>query len=201
MSETGPDGPWTNVALVSPPANGVFPFDVANPTPYIFPNGSVLMLYRSYSNLRTGGTWQWGAPYPGYTMIGVATAPHWRGPYTLHPTPIFDNLNEDPYLYRDHRGGFHAVFHNMDPWPSTAAVGRHAFSPDGFQWYYSKNDAWSTTVDYEDGTSVDYARRERPEFIFDALGRITHLINGVVDSTVGEYGDRSFTVVQPVKQS
>ena len=162
------------------------------------------MLYRSYSDVRTGTTWNVGAPYPGYTLIGLATAPHWSGPYSLRNVPIFDNMNEDPYLYRDHRGNFHAVFHGMDRWscnetPCTINVGRHAFSEDGLSWAYSRTNAWSTDVEYEDGSTIHYARRERPEFIFNKAGMITHLVNGIVDDSVGGgQQDYSFTLVQPV---
>jgi hypothetical protein len=109
-------------------------------------------------------------------------------------------LNEDPYLYRTPDGFFHAVFHGMNPFPSTLAVGRHAFSLDGLTWQYSMVDAWSTTVKYTDGTTVKYDRRERPELMVGADGWPAHLVTGVVDSTGGGGGfrDRSFTLVQPV---
>jgi hypothetical protein len=197
---TSPDGPWESTSVLSPPINNVFPYAVANPTPLIFKNGSVLLLFRSYSTSKSGGTmWNWNGDYPGYTQIGMATAPHWKGPYTVHPEPIFENPNEDPFVYMDTRGGLHAVFHGMDLWPGTDNVGRHAFSEDGKHWIYSRHNAWTTTVDYEGGTSVEYSRRERPEFIFDQEGNILALTTGVVDDTV-ESGqqDRSFTVVQPV---
>ena len=62
----------------------------------------------SYSSAKNGDTWNYNADYPGYTQIGIAIAPHWSGPYTVRPKPIFANMNEDPYIYRDTRGGFHA---------------------------------------------------------------------------------------------
>jgi hypothetical protein len=88
----------------------------------------------------------------------------------------------------------------MNPFPSTAAVGRHAFSADGLHWNYSTVNAWSTTVAYTDGSTVKYDRRERPEFIVGSDGWPSHLVTGVVDSTAGGggYADRSFTLVQPV---
>jgi hypothetical protein len=147
-----------------------------------------------------GETWNWLADYPGYTQIGIAVAPHWSGPYTVRDKPIFANMNEDPYIYRDTRGGFHAVFHGMDLWPGTGEnVGRHAFSADGLSWIYSRANAWSTTIGYTSGKSIEYSRRERPEMIFDKAGNIVALATGVVDVSVqqGQY-DRSFTVVQPV---
>ena len=200
-----PDGPWQQKAVAAPSPEGGFPYAVANPTAHIFENGTTILLYRSYSAVRTGGTWNVGAPYPGYTLIGLGVAPHWSGPYMMSYFPIFDNMNEDPHLYRDFRGNFHAVFHGMDQWgcgdqtPCRLNVGRHAFSEDGLQWVYSRVNAWTTKVEYEDGSTVDFARRERPEMILDADGHITHLLSGVVDGRVMEgQQDRSFTIVVPV---
>lgn len=111
--------------------------------------------------------------------MGRATAPHWSGPYTVDPEPIFANQNEDPYIYRDSRGHFHAIFHGMDPW-LTGAWGAHAFSLDAKDWVYSRAEAFSRTVQFEDNSTVQYTRRERPEFIFDqTTGEITNLVSGV----------------------
>ena len=58
-----------------------------------------MLLFRSYSNKLKGKTWNiHSGAYPGYTLIGMATAPHWAGPYTVSPEPIFANMNEDPFL-------------------------------------------------------------------------------------------------------
>ena len=131
--------------------------------------------------------------------MGRATAPHWSGPYTVDPEPIFANQNEDPYIYRDSRGHFHAIFHGMDPW-LTGAWGAHAFSLDAKDWVYSRAEAFSRTVQFEDNSTVQYTRRERPEFIFDqTTGEITHLVSGVCDGVVQTgQGDQSYTLVQPV---
>jgi hypothetical protein len=85
-----PDGPWYNRAVLSPPVNGVFPHGISNPTAYIFPNGTTILLFRSYSNKLNGNTWNiHSGSYPGYTLIGLATAPHWSGPFTGRYTCVY----------------------------------------------------------------------------------------------------------------
>ena len=88
-----------------------------------------------------------------------------------------------------------------DSWPNCSAVGGHAASLDGHTWHYSGGASYTTTVEFEDGTSVTFSRRERPEMIIDEQGNPTHLITGVVDPTTeeGTMNDRSWTLVQPVR--
>ena len=96
-------------------------------------NGTTLLLFRTYYQnasmckqlgmvVRSKAE---GNGYPGCTVIGLARAPHWGANYELIGGPIVPYQQEDPYIYRTKRG-FHAVFHGMDPWPSSH-TGRHAF--------------------------------------------------------------------------
>lgn len=89
-----------------------------------------------------------------------------------------------------------------DAWPECQAVGGHAASLDGRTWHYSGGATYTTTVEFEDGKNVTFKRRERPEMLIDELGNPTHLITGVVDATnvPGTMNDRSWTLVQPVRQ-
>eukprot|EP01079_Euglenida_sp_SAG-EU17-18_P006966 gene6966-6623_t len=85
---------------------------------------------------------------------------------------------EDPFLYRDSNGNFHAIFHNWvfhDP-----PVGSHAYSRDGRSWTMSESVTYNTTVFYKDGSNDTYHRRERPHLIFDDQGQPAYLTNGVV---------------------
>lgn len=108
---------------------------------------------------------------------------------------------EDGYVWQAKDGSFHALFHAFNSnWQ-----GSHAFSPDGSTWHYS-GAAYNNSVTFSDGTVGAMTRRERPHLIFDqdtvnGSKRILGLINGVVDSAdPGEYGDKSFTLVTPVRQ-
>eukprot|EP01052_Picozoa_sp_SAG31_P029578 SAG31_NODE_2950_length_4870_cov_3.507860_6_plen_97_part_00 len=87
-------------------------------------------------------------------------------------------------------------------WPNCPDVGGHAASKDGKTWHYSGGAVYSTTVEYEGGYNVTYARRERPELLLDEHGLPTHLITGVVDGTrmTGTMNDRSWTLVQPIQR-
>merc|ERR1711871_574954 len=89
-----------------------------------------------------------------------------------------------------------------DAWPNCPAVGGHAASEDGgLTWHYSGAAAYTTTVKYEDGNAVTYARRERPEMIVNDEGEPTHLVTGVVEKGGKGQEDLSWTLVQPIRTS
>ena len=117
---------------------------------------------------------------------------------------------------QDRRGNWHVLYHRMydaagpldpnwgagngswtrpnTPVPSPGWAGGHAFSRDGLSW-----SAWSrcynTTVSLNNGSSVNFSRRERPKLLFDADGQPTHLYNGVIS----EGGSRvTYTIVAPL---
>lgn len=71
---------------------------VSNPAAVIYPNGSVVLAYRGNGKGRGG--------------VGVAVAPHWKGPYThLYDEPLFSGYAEDPTLYVDANGIIHMIAH------------------------------------------------------------------------------------------
>merc|ERR1711871_1363001 len=102
------DGPFERLNISLPPGLSVS-FGNDNPAPYIFPNGTVLMLIRYYNSTRAKNHIE------PHDTIYLVTAPSFRGPYSLvFNRPVFkdENFNEeDPVLWRDHRGAFHALFH------------------------------------------------------------------------------------------
>ena len=112
---------------------------------------------------------------------------------------------EDPFLYQDVSGVFHAVFHNQIQDDDERLCGAHAYSTDGISWTFTGT-AWGNTVHFDDGSSYAFSRRERPHFIFGDPGSpttITHLSTGVQYgphapiSVDGE--DATFTLLQPVR--
>ena len=111
---------------------------------------------------------------PRYTLEGIIGP----GPYGV----------EDPFLYQDPRGGFHALFHAGHQGGGYAAAGGHAFSPDGLTWTFSAAPAYYTTVNTSDGQAHQYSRRERPHLVFNGEGAPTHLSTslwvGPADHTV-----------------
>jgi len=172
------DGPWESInASIANPSHAKFLID--NPAPYIRPDGSVLMLGRD-----------------GGSTCRSITAPSWNGPYTLGPmigdkdVPV-----EDPFLYQDTRGAFHALFHGGKQGGGVVNAGYHWFSADGLTWNASSKTAYTTIVNNIDGTTTRYNRRERPHMIFDHTGAPTHLYTGV---WLG-IGDKSATHVQQIQ--
>lgn len=168
-----------------------------NPTAAVLPNGTTVVLFRTYFQNRSmchalGVATT--ATYPGCTLIAAARAPRWDAAYEIVGGPIVPVQQEDPHIYVTRRG-FHAVFHGMDPWPSAVHVGRHAYSVDGLTWHGGDVDAFNATVALRGGGAVELARRERPELLHDGLGRPAALISG---ATLGAVGDQSFTLAQPV---
>ena len=154
-----PAAACSNAPIVRDPAGtGKPPFvgsyGVDNPAPLFFPNGSLLMLGRDAWN-----------------SVGRIVAPHWRGPYTLGrligPAPF---TVEDPFLYRDVRGAFHALFHGGKQGGDFVAAGAHAFSTDGHDWVFSAKAAYTTTVNTSDGQAHTFTRRERPHLLFAGGG-------------------------------
>lgn len=199
LRATSPSGPWTLTAPlldVDHPAmlhaDGT-PWVFANPSALLLPNGTALLMYRDFLQK---------LEFPATNVIGLAVSDNgWEGPYTRFTDQIVPDYAEDPHVYMDHRGHLHMIAHSLcDAWPKCPAVGGHAASADGgLTWHYSGAATYNTTVIYEDGSSVTYSRRERPEMLLNEAGEITHLITGVVEKGGGGQSDLSWTLVQPVR--
>lgn len=170
--------------------------DVTNPSPFPLYSHSdqtaeVLLAYR-------------GCPYncSGSELLNLATARHYTGPYTkIQAQPLFSAPNEDPFIWRDKRGHFHMLTHSLEPeggFGDGPKVGRHAYSRtlEGPWTFNNKTLAFSTLVEYNYGTSVDFYRRERPQLFFSEDGEMTplYLTNGVQEGGSG----MSYTIIQPL---
>ena len=126
--------------------------------------------------------------------------------------PLPDSSVEDPHIYVDRRGVFHAVVHSQEQTPGGAMLefcGGHAYSLDGATWHYT-GFAYGNAANYSDGSWQAFARRERPHLLFAADG-VTPiaLSNGVqfaappgivckIDGNAAPC-DPIFTLVQPVR--
>eukprot|EP00927_Polykrikos_kofoidii_P066433 TRINITY_DN62032_c0_g1_i1.p1 TRINITY_DN62032_c0_g1~~TRINITY_DN62032_c0_g1_i1.p1 ORF type:complete len:441 (-),score=46.04 TRINITY_DN62032_c0_g1_i1:138-1460(-) len=199
LRATSPSGPWQLTAPlldIEHPAktheDGT-PWVFANPSALVLSNNETFLMYRDFlQNLQ----------FPATNVIGLAVSNNgWVGPYTRFTEKIVPNFAEDPHIYMDARGNLHMIAHSLCVhWPDCPAVGGHAASPDGgATWYYSGEAAYNTSVEYEDGSTVTYSRRERPEMMLNEANEITHLITGVVEPGGGGQADRSWTLVQPVR--
>lgn len=84
----------------------------------------------------------------------------------------------------------------MSPDNMQQVCGGHAYSLDGTNWIYTGY-IYNNIVDFSDGTTITYDRRERPHFIFDDDGCTPiALSNGIQYG--GTYGDATFTLIQPI---
>ena len=126
----------------------------------------------------------------------------YRGPYTkVQNDPLFMAPNEDPFVWRDKRGHYHMLLHSVEADGGFGAgpkVGRHAFARNysGPWTFDNRTLAFSTEVKYNDGSTTNYYRRERPQLYFSDDGEMTPLLmtTGVqpVNSTM------SLSIIVPV---
>jgi hypothetical protein len=114
------EGPFQRLNLTLPPGHTPVGWGYDNPAPWIFDNGTVLMLSRKYNGTAAH------AHIEPHDTIWLVRADSFKGPYELvFDRPVFEHENfneEDPCLWRDHRGNFHALFHFTKG---------HAWSADG----------------------------------------------------------------------
>jgi len=200
-------------------ADFIFDNNNANPAPYIFPNGSLIVLACG---------------------MNVYYADHWRGPYQrIYQLPLGAmNANrtdrekfcyggagcpgntscklwiEDPFIYFDSSAGFWRVLlHQYTTCISATGeltsggannlslVGGYARSagPSLFgDWIYDfGRPAYGGTVEYADGTVGSLGGRERPKIFFDDTGRPVLLTNGVRFNP-NPNGSNVFTFGQPI---
>lgn len=183
-------GPWTRTVVL--PTRPTTESDT-NLAGVILSNGTFIGFARDWTDgseihLVTSSDWKDGTKYD---MTS--------GKDTILFPQLIPILTEDPYLYRDCNGGFHAIFHNMSPEDLQTLCGGHAYSQDGVNWIYG-GVSFGNTISFTDGTNFTFSRRERPHFIFadDGCTPIA-LTNGAQYG--GKYGDATYTLLQPVKSS
>lgn len=120
-----------------------------------------------------------------------------------------DSNVEDPSVWIDKNGVYHAIFHSMDiEGQSNPYLGGHAYSVDGASWVYTGT-AYGNSQNYTDGSFQTFLRRERPHLLFSEDGTTPiALSNGVqyavennVTCTIGgavSVCDPIFTLVTPI---
>lgn len=115
--------------------------------------------------------------------------------------PIFQNPAEDPFVWRDARGNFHMLLHSLEKgggFGDGPKVGRHAFSRavDGPWAFNNATLAYNTLVKYDDGSEVNFYRRERPQLIFSYHHSLNplYMTTGVQEQN----SSMSYTVIVPI---
>eukprot|EP00413_Alexandrium_margalefii_P002002 CAMPEP_0204523498 /NCGR_PEP_ID=MMETSP0661-20131031/6869_1 /ASSEMBLY_ACC=CAM_ASM_000606 /TAXON_ID=109239 /ORGANISM="Alexandrium margalefi, Strain AMGDE01CS-322" /LENGTH=402 /DNA_ID=CAMNT_0051529197 /DNA_START=42 /DNA_END=1250 /DNA_ORIENTATION=- len=184
---SSPGGPWSVWRTTVPDFRGVDNMDNWNPAPVVMPDGRVRVMAHTDPS-----------PWAGEVIL---EARHWKGPYTRITDDVQSyctRCQEDPFMWVDRRGNWHALLHKMfdpsggSPVPSPGWPGGHIFSKDGLTWSEMRR-AYSTNVTLESGEVLVLLRRERPKLILDEQGVPTHLTNGAIMPD-GE----TYTIVQPL---
>jgi len=161
---TDPAGPYTPQ---NPPGLG----GCNNPAPYVFPNGTILLVCSQ------GGTNVWYAD-------------SWKGPWNGRSINYSGDpgtgIWEDPFIWRDKRGVFKMLAHvypqgGQMPHYWTRVSG-FAYSYDGFDWVQQPWQPYTNVVQTTNGPYA-YTTRERPKIFFDTDGTPLALFNGVAEGT------------------
>jgi hypothetical protein len=167
------------------PAGAETLFCHTNPTAHIFPNGTTLLYFRTAeSNGQNEQIW-------------VARASSYDGHYTmLAKTPLLPTANspliggrnvEDPFVFRNQRGHFILMFHQSHWGPGWN--GAKAWSEDGVSFHWSETSmsrAWSSRINYTDGSSTVFRRREEPKIYVEG-GQMLAMFNAVQEPSGGTY--------------
>ncbi|KAF2179713.1 hypothetical protein K469DRAFT_798024 [Zopfia rhizophila CBS 207.26] len=137
----------------------------------------------------------------------IYSANKWFGPYkhiksqTWNTSDYSDHWSEDPFLWRDKRGNWHILVHWMidiaERNQKFPRVGGHLFARElTGNWTFKLQEVYNTTVEFTDGRSIDYYRRERPKLFFSDDGNMTplYLVNGVQEFN----SSGSYTLIQPI---
>lgn len=170
------DGPWEpHVDLLGNVTKGR-EIGSQNVSPVMEKDGSVSLVFKGPDN---------------NTEASIATAPHWKGPYTLIAVNIFakyfaKNITvEDVYMWKSDTGVYHTLSHRMTPAERESPnCGGHAFATNFTHWGFSETPAYATEIAVADGSVVNISSRERPQVYFKP-GTTTPgmLVSGVKDET------------------
>jgi hypothetical protein len=156
---------------------------VTNPAPYVFANGSVLVLYRGHKPEK----------------LGASFSDSFAGPYhAVGAIPLIEDADEDPYIWRSADGIFHGVTHWMGKSSGAGGGGRHIWSTDGLVWKVSTTLAYHTQIHWDDGTTQQVTSRERPQLLVEN-GTPLVLYNGLQPTGKHNNG-KTFTMAQPINQ-
>merc|ERR1712241_1009492 len=209
ISNSGPHGPWKEHFIWKANLSNreEWNCNVSNPSPIVFPNGTVLLMYRAVPCI------------PQHDRVpkcvnetadlcqhqGIAIADSIDGEFRDR-NGFMPELsgNEDAVFFRTRRG-FAAMFHSKNACghgPEGGKIcGSLAHSKDTWNWTLNNEPCYNGTVlwkEHNGDVTVDkFLSRQRPKIIFSEDG-ITplYLTNGVLASEVGG-GGMEFTLAMP----
>ena len=163
-----PDGPWSAPQMIP----GTDVYADSNFAPWIEADGSLLALTRGQ----------------------VFRSPDWRNVSQYRVVGAWRDKGEDPFIWRAGDGVYHGIIHVGRP----NTYGLHLFSVDGDAWEASSGHAYSSVLQFANGSTLNLACRERPHVVRDAAGRVIALTNGAAVHSCHEAGadDHSVTLLQ-----
>lgn len=195
-----PYGPWQRLdaPILDVKPNTFYSFLTSNPSPCLQDDGSIMMMFKGRAYNAEGSH--------SHMAIGMAYAPHIKGPYNVlnNGQPIFNvegqGEAEDPYLWRDKRG-YHAIFKDhVAKFTGERGGGVLAHSEDGIKWVMDSDPkAYSKTVVYKGGNIIQQGQLERP-FIYFENGKPAYIFFATMDGPGGfENATKSWNMVIPMK--
>ena len=165
-------------------------------------DGSLIGLWRDH-HLSAG--------VKGKSTMHLAQATNWKHPstYTHSMNDLLFGDNgienpggvEDPFIYVDSRGNYHALFHMLYP-SHPYSNGGHAYSQNGLNWTWT-GQAYDGNVTYTDGSRI-VANGDRPHLLFDESGKIPVALTTSASTGWGAPGmeiDQTFTLLRPLRKT
>ena len=210
ISSSGPYGPWQEHVIFKTNLSEPYAWNCnySNPSPIIFPNGTVLVMYRGVPCIKDPSC-------KNETMDlcehqGIAMADSINGPFHDRQGKISElSGNEDAVFFRTRRG-YAALFHSKNACGQGQAhmsCGSLAYSKDTWSWTLNSEPTYNATIQWREtngDVTVDrLLSRQRPKIIFSEDGMTPlFLTNGVLSSEKEWDGmewklGKEFTVAAP----
>ncbi len=195
------EGPWirSNQPVLEPRPEKWDRGTTSNPSPFVMPDGSVYMAYKS--SYVTEGTKL--APF----NVGIVRADNWQSPFErLTDGPALnlpDNACyvEDPFLWFQD-GYFHLIMKDIRGQISGEdGCGIYAYSKDAIDWTIgSPPQAYDRDLLWDDGQNEHVGQFERPQLLFNETGNATHMLAATAYSA-GDLQDvtDSWVTIVPIK--
>lgn len=169
-------GPWTRIDSVAMP--------FSNPAPLVRKDGSVYVFGRkSINNIRIAQAYEASVFNADYHLLNKGD--------NLLPS---NNQLEDPTIWWA-SGQYNVIVSDFGGLATGISKnGAQYYSHDGIHYHLvTKEPVYTKKVDYDDGTSFTFRRRERPFVFVDDKGSVTALFTACLTDK-----DKSWIEVQPV---
>ncbi|VGO14169.1 hypothetical protein PDESU_02728 [Pontiella desulfatans] len=194
-------GPWERMdaPVLETKPDSFYSFLTSNPAPVIHDDGSAHLIFKSRR-------------YEGHIHsemnIGLATAPHYAGPYTvLNDEPLFSEKTfgviEDPFLWKN-EDGFHMLAKDQfGEITGERGAGILAHSPDCLGWtLHDDPKAYTRNIQWADGSRQLLGNVERCSALVED-GQPSHLFFAIWEGEGGfsdpKPGNHSWNMVVPLK--